>query len=416
MFTISFALALALPALAGAVVVHVGSRRLGYEPLARSAPAALSPLIKPTSGKGLVEYHGGPVMTSNTNYAIYWDPAGAPAYPSGYESGIDRWFEDLAHDSGGLQNTDSVLTQYYGPAGHFVRYESHFAAALTDADPYPANGCSAAPTCLTDEQIQNELVKFVAADGLPAELGHEYFVITPAGVESCFEAAGKECSAGTKHAKYCAYHGFKRVEGGVIVYANIPYDIGLGCDTTESERPNGSPSDVALASGIPHEHSESVTDPELDAWYDSKGNEVADKCRTFSVPSEFGEPLGKAPDGSDYNQLIDGDYYWYQQEWSNENDACEQRWVPALPAVTKLSPKKGPPSGGTVVTVTGTGFTTPATVEFGAVASSEVQVVSPDEIVAVSPAEPKGTVEVTVTTSAGTSAPSKKAKFKYAGK
>ena len=50
-----------------------------------------------------LDYNGGPVMPANTNYAFYWDPPGAPAYPSDYQPGIDRYFEDLAAESGGLE-------------------------------------------------------------------------------------------------------------------------------------------------------------------------------------------------------------------------------------------------------------------------------------------------------------------------
>ncbi len=400
---------------ATAVIVHVHGRTISYEPLPGGAPArALAheqerEHAHPNSSKPL-EYHGGPVMTSNANYALYWDPSGAPEYPAGYTAGIDRWFEDLAHDSGGLQNTDSVLVQYHEKSGEAASYESTFAGALLDTDPYPANGCSSAPVCLTDEQLRGEIVKFVEANKLPTGLGHEYFLLTPEHVESCFEAAGRECSVGASHPKYCAYHGF--ITGGTgIVYANVPYTQGTNCDTGE-EHPNGNASDAALGGGLVHEHSESVTDPELNAWYDARGMEVGDKCRTFKPASEFGEPLGKAPDGSKYNQVINSDLYWYQQEWSNETSACEQR-LAALPTVTRLSPKKGPSAGKTTVTISGTGFLAPATVKFGAVAASEVTIDSVNTITAVSPAGTKGTVDVTVTTSVGTSAITKKDRFKY---
>ena len=34
-------------------------------------------------------------------------------------------------------------------------------------------------------------------------------------------------------------------------------------------------------------------------------------------------PLGTASNGAKYNQVINGHFYWYQQEWSNQtNDAC----------------------------------------------------------------------------------------------
>ena len=59
-----------------------------------------------------MDYNGGPVMPSNTDYMLLWSPGGLGAYPAGYVSGLQQWFTDLAHDSGGVQNTDSVSAQY----------------------------------------------------------------------------------------------------------------------------------------------------------------------------------------------------------------------------------------------------------------------------------------------------------------
>jgi hypothetical protein len=392
---------------ASALIVHLRHHRLSYQPTRRAAAQLLGGPSN-ASGKPL-EYHGGPVMAANTNYAIYWDP-GAPAYPSGYQTGLNRYFEDVAHDSGGVMNTDSVLTQYGDSASEFANYNSHFGGALVDSDAYPASGCAEATICLTDEQLRSELQAFVKANKLPIDLQHEYFLLTPPGVESCFEAAGHECSAGTKNAKYCAYHGFISVSGAVLVYANDPYVAGLGCDPGE-EHPNENVSDATIAGGLAHEHSESVTDPQLNAWFDSKQLEVGDKCRTFKTATEFGEPLGKAPDGSNYNQVIDASLYWYQQEWSNAAGGCQQR-LAERPLVTKVAPKGGSPSGGTLVHISGANFIAPATVKFGAAAATEVTVTSPTSITAVAPAG-AGSVFVTVTTSAGSSAPNKKARFKY---
>jgi hypothetical protein len=127
---------------------------------------------------------------------------------------------------------------------------------------------------------------------------------------------------------YCAYHGDIRVTGGEIVYAEDPYVTGNpGCD--DGNHPNG-PSDGALEGGISHEHNESITDPEPElgnAWTDfgGLGGEIGDKCRTFQKPTEFGTPLGIAPDGAKYNQVINGHLYWYQKEWSNDGRRCMQR-------------------------------------------------------------------------------------------
>jgi IPT/TIG domain len=393
---------------ASALIVHLRHHRLSYQPTRRAQLRALG-YTSPASGKA-VEYHGGPVMPANTNYAIYWDPAGAPSYPAGYRAGLNRYFEDLAHDSGGVLNTDSILPQYGDSASEFANYDSHFGGAFTDTTAYPENGCAEASICLTDEQLRAELQSFVKANKLPIDLQHEYFLLTPPGVESCFEAPGGECSAGTKSGSFCAYHGYVTVGGSVLVFANDPYVAGLGCDLGE-EFPNENPSDATIAGGLSHEHSESVTDPELNAWYDIRGFEVGDKCRTLKAGTEFGEPLGRAPDGSNYNQLINADRYWYQQEWSNAAGGCQQR-LAERPVVKKVAPKSGSASGGTAVNIAGANFLAPATVQFGATAATEVTVNSQTSITAVAPPG-AGSVFVTVSTAAGTSAPTKKSRFKY---
>jgi hypothetical protein len=409
------ALALAALALAAAgaqaVVVTVSGERISLEllPSAASRAHALSPNgAKPHSKKPVTNPEHNPVMPSNTNYAIYWDPSGGAAFPAGYQSGIDTWFEDLAHDSGGLMNTDSVLVQYG------ANYNSHFGAAYVDTDPYPASGCTVVAKCLDAAQVRAEIASFVEANSLPTDLEHMYFLLTPSGVESCTDEAEKVCSAGTGkgHAAYCAYHNFIELPKGVIVFAYDPYVGGLGC-ADAANKPNNNPSDEELAGGLAHEHSEGITDPKLNAWHDEHGAEVGDKCRVQNNPeAEFGPALGQVG-GSNYNQVIDGHRYWYQQEWSNEAGGCAQRAL-AAPTITKIKPKNGPEAGGTLVTITGTGFTSGAVVKFDGTASTEVTFESSTSITAVSPKHVAGTVFITVTTEGGTSeAENRKAKFKY---
>jgi PKD repeat protein len=282
-----------------------------------------------------LDYNGGPVMTSNTNYTLYWSPSGAGAYPAGFAVGVNTYFEGLEHDSAGHQNVDSVATQYNDAAGEFAEYNSKFGGELLDTQAYPPNGCTRALTCLTDEQIKEELVRFISVGHLPTGLNIEYFVLTPEGVESCFEPAGLACSANAEsHQAYCAYHGNIPLVGGAeIIYANDPFVNGKLCDETEHHI-NG-PSDSALFGGLSHEHNESVTDPEPNnAWTDFGGSgketgyEDGDKCRTFSPASEFGTPLSEVEVAGKmltYNQEVDGHQYWYQQEWSNKGHECLQR-------------------------------------------------------------------------------------------
>ncbi len=261
------------------------------------------------------EYNGGPVMPSNTNYTFYWDPSGAQEYATGYEAGVNRYLEDLAADSGGVQNTDSVAAQYDDAAGQFASYDSHFGGALIDTHPYPANGCSRGSVCLTEAQIAQELARYLKEHDLPAGLEHEYFVLTPPGVESCFEAAGGACS----YDAYCAYHGNAAYEGGQLIFTDLPYAPGTRCEDTV--HPNGTSSDSVL-SALSHEHIESITDPEPNtAWteFAPEVGELADKCE-----ESFGPALGSTADG-EYNEVINGDDYYTQEIWSNQGHQCLQR-------------------------------------------------------------------------------------------
>ena len=67
------------------------------------------------------------------------------------------------------------------------------------------------------------------------------------------------------------------------------------------------------------------------------------------------------------------------------------------PSITSLTPASGYASGGTVVTIAGSGFASTATVEFGKIASPLVSVLSSDLLQAVAPAEPPGSLGVVVT-------------------
>jgi hypothetical protein len=87
----------------------------------------------------------------------------------------------------------------------------------------------------------------------------------------------------------------------------------------------------------------------------------------------------------------------------------------AVPTLTAVSPNAGPIAGGTTVTITGTGFVSGRTsVSFGSGhGAADVTVNSPTSITTSPPAESTGTVDVTVGTPGGTSAPSTADRFTY---
>ncbi len=82
------------------------------------------------------------------------------------------------------------------------------------------------------------------------------------------------------------------------------------------------------------------------------------------------------------------------------------------PLVDSVSPASGAASGGTSVTITGSGIAFITAVDFGAVPASKIVQVSSREIKATAPAG-SGTVDVRVRTPGGTSATGAADKYTY---
>ena len=83
------------------------------------------------------------------------------------------------------------------------------------------------------------------------------------------------------------------------------------------------------------------------------------------------------------------------------------------PAVSGVSPNSGSTAGGTSVAITGTNFSGATAVKFGTTAATTFTVNSATSITATSPAHAAGAVDMTVTTSGGTSATSASDQFTY---
>jgi alpha-tubulin suppressor-like RCC1 family protein len=84
------------------------------------------------------------------------------------------------------------------------------------------------------------------------------------------------------------------------------------------------------------------------------------------------------------------------------------------PAITKITPTKGPAAGGTSVTITGTSFTGASSVSFGATPAASFTVNSASSITAVSPIATSGLVDIVVSTPSGESAKTYHDVFKFA--
>lgn len=83
----------------------------------------------------------------------------------------------------------------------------------------------------------------------------------------------------------------------------------------------------------------------------------------------------------------------------------------AVPVIGAISPGSGSP--GTIVTISGSGFTGATSVGFGAIGSPNITVNSDTQITAISPAGGSGTVDISVITAAGASAPTAADRFAY---
>jgi PKD domain-containing protein len=311
-----------------------------------------------------VRYHGGPVMHSNNTHVVYWDPEAE--FTGTTESIVDRFFGDVAHDNGLPSNIFAVDAQYQDGSGNSA-YKATFAGALTDIDKYPVSGCTPAVTesdagppythCLTDEQLQSELLSFIGKEKLPKGPEQLYFMLLPHKVVTCFEEEGEVCS----NNEFCAYHSvISPGAAGEVIYADVPFSLldteefeggmihAKGCQADGNEviqAPNGDAAgtnattrfaDVAIKY-ISHEYSEAITDPLVGfdtAWVDEEGLEIADKCNAVPFgPGEVGEPGfdfhaftptlgGSATAGTLFNQSIDGGSYYLQSEWDNAAKAC----------------------------------------------------------------------------------------------
>jgi hypothetical protein len=93
--------------------------------------------------------------------------------------------------------------------------------------------------------------------------------------------------------------------------------------------------------------------------------------------------------------------------------AADQFTYAPVPVVTAISPPAGSVTGGTTVTITGTGLTYATAVEFGSTPGTSLVVNSDTQITVTSPAGVAGTVNLTVVSVGGTSATSAADQFTY---
>ena len=75
--------------------------------------------------------------------------------------------------------------------------------------------------------------------------------------------------------------------------------------------PNGNAGADGMASVLAHELEEAATDPDLNAWYDRRGYENADKC-AWTFGAEY-----TAANGTRANMHLGSRDFLIQQNWVN---------------------------------------------------------------------------------------------------
>jgi len=268
-----------------------------------------------------LSYGGGYVMRKPTvSYAIFWLPPtlqdGSPTHMSPtYQSLIERYFGDVG-GNGLYRNNTQYYQVEYGKEQH-IRNRSSLGAAWVDTSPYPASGCQDPATpgnCLTDAQLQAEVVRAMQVNGWKGGLAHEFYVLTSYGEGSCFDSSSTGCA----FTYYCAYHGAFFAGDPIkrVIYANQPYATpAYGCITPTT--PNDDYDADGTINLISHEQMESVTDPTGRGWTAPDG-EIGDKCVWRFGPLPYDH--GKA------NEKWNGHFYVVQMEWSNASNGCVQQY------------------------------------------------------------------------------------------
>jgi len=240
---------------------------------------------KPVHGGGGtngISYHGAPVMAGTVNIQYIW----YGTWPSSSKTIL----QNLASSIGGSPY-EHINTTYYDGAGTHV--SGAISLAGNTSDNYSLG------KALTDANIE----EIVAAQN-PTDTNAIYMVLTSADVT----ASSGFCT------QYCGWHTSGSINGRDIKYSFVgnPDRCPSACEQ-QTTSPNGDAGADGMASIIAHETEEAISDPDINAWYDRRGAENADKCAwTFGTEST-------ASNGSKYNVTLGGKNYLIQQNWVNAN-------------------------------------------------------------------------------------------------
>jgi hypothetical protein len=237
------------------------------------------------SGNGIF-YHGGPLILGTTGVYYIW-------YGNWAGNSATSILTDFANNIGGSSYFNINTTYYNGAGAHVSNLVSY---GSSTSDNYSQGAA------LSDAAVQAVVARAINTSALPLDTNGVYFVLTSADVN----ATSGFCT------KYCGWHTHGTIGGADIKYSFVgnPDRCPTACEA-QPTGPNGNAGADGMASIIAHELEEAVTDPDLNAWYDHRGAENADKCAwTFGTTYTV-------PNGSKANMVLGTRNYLIQQNWVN---------------------------------------------------------------------------------------------------
>jgi len=231
-------------------------------------------------------FHGGPVMTNKNGVNVYLIWYGNWSGNTGLQI-VPKFIND---ESGSPYF--AINTGYTNAKGKKVKNIVNLSGQTNDNYSLGSN--------LTDSGIRTIVSNHIANGDLPADKNGVYFVLTSQDVN---ETSGF-CTV------YCGWHTHGSIAAKDIKYSFVGNAARcLSACAAQSTSPNDNPGVDGMLSVIAHELEEAATDPDLNAWYFSSGNENADQC-AWTFGTEY-----TAPNGSKANMNMNGTDYLIQQNW-----------------------------------------------------------------------------------------------------
>ena len=269
-----------------------------------AAAVAAAPAGKAVVTGNGINYNGGPVLKGNPVpvYIIWygnWNGTG-----SNTQATINLIETFLGANALGGSGYERINTTYGDNTGN-VSGNLLFSKEVRDT--------GSQGTRLRNSRISAAISAQLTSGALPTDPNGVYLFLTSSNVsESGF------CS------QFCGFHTHQTLNGADIKWAFVGNtdQCPSGCEI-QSTGPNSPSAGVGGADGmvnvITHETEETITDPDLNAWFDSAGNEDADKCNF-----KFG-PTQTAANGARFNQTFGGHNWMIQMEWENSRGGgCDQ--------------------------------------------------------------------------------------------